>query len=79
MPQVVVMSGSPTPALVADVQDWLSRPETNFGWAIVGNEVDLKVAKRIESREIEDESKRPDPHREPRLHVRGITLGALKE
>ena len=44
---------------VADVQDWLSRPETNFGWVIVGNEVDLKVAKRIDSREIEDESKRP--------------------
>ena len=41
------------------MQDWLSRPETNFGWAIVGNEVDLKVAKRIDSREIEDESKRP--------------------
>ena len=48
-----------TPALVADVQDWLPRPETNFGWVIVGNEVDLKVAKRIDSREIEDESKRP--------------------
>ena len=47
-----------TPALVADVQDWLSRPETNFGWVIVGNEW-IKVAKRIESREIEDESKRP--------------------
>jgi hypothetical protein len=41
------------------VQDWLSRPETNFGWAIVGNEVDLKVAKRLDSREIEDVSKRP--------------------
>jgi hypothetical protein len=48
-----------TPELVADVQDWLSRPETNFGWAIVGNEVDLKVAKRLDSREIEDVSKRP--------------------
>ena len=28
------------PGLIADVQAWVSNPASNFGWAIIGNEVD---------------------------------------
>jgi hypothetical protein len=37
--------------LVADVQAWVSNPATNFGWAIIGNEVTPAGAVRFGSRE----------------------------
>jgi hypothetical protein len=37
--------------LVADVQGWVSNPATNFGWAIIGNEVTPASAVRFGSRE----------------------------
>ena len=48
-----------TPALVADVQAWVSAPATNFGWVIVGNEAVLESAKRFESRESADITRHP--------------------
>ncbi len=48
-----------TPKLVSDVQGWLDTPQQNFGWAIVGNEVEPKTAKRIFSREHETAAQRP--------------------
>jgi hypothetical protein len=48
-----------TPALVADVQAWVSAPATNFGWVIVGNEAVLESAKRFESRESADVTRHP--------------------
>ena len=48
-----------TPALVADVQQWLDTPETNFGWILLGNETSNRNAKRFNSREFTDVSLRP--------------------
>jgi hypothetical protein len=35
------------PGLIADVQAWVSNPATNFGWAIIGNEIDLGSAAKF--------------------------------
>lgn len=40
-----------TPQLVADVQGWLGSPSSNFGWALLGNEVTLQAVKRFDARE----------------------------
>lgn len=48
-----------TPALIADVQGWLAAPATNFGWIMIGNEAVLETAKRFESRESGDPTRRP--------------------
>jgi hypothetical protein len=40
-----------SPGLVADVQQWVSDPATNFGWVILGNEAADTSAKRFDSRE----------------------------
>jgi hypothetical protein len=37
--------------LLADVQGWVSSPASNFGWVILGNEVDAGSAKRFNTRE----------------------------
>jgi hypothetical protein len=41
---------SSTPGLVADVQGWLDRPGSNFGWILIGAEpADSRTAKRFDS------------------------------
>lgn len=40
-----------TPGLVADVQGWLADPASNFGWILLGPEVDAQNAKRFDSRQ----------------------------
>ncbi|HLF34968.1 MAG TPA: DNRLRE domain-containing protein [Cyclobacteriaceae bacterium] len=45
--------------LIADVQNWLDSPGSNFGWVILGNESESKTAKRIASRENATASARP--------------------
>lgn len=51
-----------TPALVADVQDWVSNPAVNYGWILISdNESTAGTARRISSRE--------DPGNEPLLTV----------
>ena len=40
-----------TDALVADVQQWLDQPDSNFGWILIGNETAGGTAKRFDSRE----------------------------
>ncbi|HSH39164.1 MAG TPA: PQQ-dependent sugar dehydrogenase [Chthoniobacterales bacterium] len=37
--------------LVADVQSWITNPDTNFGWVIVGDEVNASNAQRFNTRE----------------------------
>jgi len=37
--------------LLADVQAWVSNPATNFGWVILGDEVDSGTAQRFNTRE----------------------------
>ncbi|RMF61868.1 MAG: T9SS C-terminal target domain-containing protein, partial [Bacteroidetes bacterium] len=37
--------------MVGDVQDWLERPEENFGWILLGEELVSRSARRFDSRE----------------------------
>lgn len=46
-------------ALVSDVQSWIENPGSNFGWIMLGDEVETKSAKRFGSRESNSESARP--------------------
>jgi len=39
------------PGLVADVQQWVNQPASNFGWAVIGEETNPQNARRIASRE----------------------------
>jgi len=50
-----------SPGLLANVQAWVSNPASNFGWVILGNEVDLGTAARFGSRE--------HPTNPPRLNI----------
>jgi hypothetical protein len=43
-----------TASMVADVQQWLDQPASNFGWIIIGNESQSATSKRFDSREILD-------------------------
>lgn len=47
------------PALIADVQTWLDDPASDFGWAILCNEVLASSAKRFDTRENAEPSVRP--------------------
>jgi spore coat protein A len=42
-----------------DVQVWLASPSSNHGWIAIGNESELKVAKRFNSRENTETATRP--------------------
>ena len=44
-------SWGPTPEMVADVQTWLDNPDSNFGWALIGDESSNKTTKRFNSME----------------------------
>ena len=46
--------------LAADVQSMLETPATNFGWVIVGDETRMGTAKRFDTRENADVSRRPE-------------------
>src|SRR6266542_2711210 len=48
-----------TATMVADVQDWLDKPATNFGWELIGNEAADKTARRFDSRENRNAAHRP--------------------
>jgi hypothetical protein len=45
--------------LTADVQSWLSKPATNHGWLLRGEESGLNTARRFESREASEPADRP--------------------
>ncbi len=47
-----------TAALVADVQNWLENPDSNFGWILLANE-DATSARRFNSREHSNLDQRP--------------------
>jgi hypothetical protein len=47
------------PQLVADVRGWLENPNTNFGWALLGDETRTGTAKRFNSRENPGAQTRP--------------------
>jgi len=49
-----------TPEMVADVQAWLDDPATDFGWTVIGNEIDPKNVRRFETRESAAATWRPN-------------------
>jgi hypothetical protein len=52
------------PVMADEVQSWINDPCSNFGWILIGNEVDTFTAKRFASREWAG-----DPAVRPRLAV----------
>lgn len=48
-----------TPALVADVQSWLTTPGDNSGWIVIGDEGSAGTTKRFGTRENSDLTARP--------------------
>jgi FtsP/CotA-like multicopper oxidase with cupredoxin domain len=46
-------------SIVTDVQFWLNNPGSNFGWMVKGNEAEPRTAKRFESHDAIDASRRP--------------------
>ncbi|RMI04727.1 MAG: DNRLRE domain-containing protein, partial [Calditrichaeota bacterium] len=48
-----------TPEMVADVQDWLDNPLSDFGWILIGDESTGITAKRFDSKEDTVASHRP--------------------
>jgi hypothetical protein len=52
-----------SPGMVADVQGWVAAPGANFGWILVGNEMDDSSAKRFDSRQ------NPEAATHPRLTI----------
>lgn len=48
-----------TPQLVANVQSWLDTPASNFGWFMLGDEINNGSAKRFDSRENTIAANRP--------------------
>ena len=50
-----------TPEMVDDVQEWISRPQNNFGWMLIGDDDTIYTARRFNSRE--------DPNAQPLLEV----------
>ena len=54
---------TPSPEMVADVQQWLDTPSTNHGWLLRGDEIGSFTAKRFDTRE------HPDPTLRPALRI----------
>lgn len=48
-----------TAGLVSDVQSWVDNPSVNFGWILIGNEGVNTTAKRFNSRQNANTSRRP--------------------
>ena len=48
-----------SPAMVAEVQQWLDAPTTDFGWVVVGDESASGTAKRFTARESNSLTNRP--------------------
>lgn len=54
-----VYSWSGAPGLVRDVRLWLTAPQRNFGWVLMGDETARQTAKRFASRDASDPAVRP--------------------
>jgi spore coat protein A len=46
-------------AMRDDVQAWLDSPATNFGWIVIGNEIDTRAVNRFDSHDNLTASRRP--------------------
>ncbi len=48
-----------TTEMISDVQNWLDNPQDNFGWIVIGDESDVRDAKRFDSRNNDSLNFRP--------------------
>lgn len=48
-----------TPAMIADVQNWLDAPASNYGWILVGDESTNSTSRRFDSRQNPIDANRP--------------------
>lgn len=48
-----------SPAMIADVLDWIANPNDNFGWMLIGDESQLFTAKRFDSLDNPTAENRP--------------------
>ena len=48
-----------TAEMVANVQAWLDNPGENYGWILIGNELEIRTAKRFETRHTANPALRP--------------------
>ena len=48
-----------TAQMIADVQGWLTTPANNFGWIIIGQEINVQTARAFDSRESLTVANRP--------------------
>jgi len=48
-----------TAQMIADVQNWLDDPFTNFGWVLLGNESSSGTTRRFDTKENSEETFRP--------------------
>ncbi len=55
----VFYTWGPTPQMLADVEDWLADPATNFGWLLLGNESQLQTVKKFASKDHSLDEWRP--------------------
>jgi len=55
MPLLETATFGPTSQMAADVQAWLDAPASNFGWTILGAESQDRTARRMLSREEQEE------------------------
>jgi hypothetical protein len=68
-----------TAAMVADVQGWLNNSAANFGWMVLGDEVDVSSFRSFHSREATNAALRPaltvtfTPVPEPATWILGVT------
>ncbi len=56
---IAVYQWSSSPTMVADVQQWLDDPASDFGWVLVGDESNNKTTKRFTARESATAANRP--------------------
>lgn len=66
--------------LAADVRAWRSKPATNHGWMLRGEESEVNTARRFESRETVEPADRPalTIHYQGVSRLRSVAWGAVK-
>lgn len=77
-------SSMPTSIMLADVQQWVDRPDLNFGWLLMGEEDGFSNAKRFNSRNHPDDQLHPMltieyavPQQVPAVSTWGLVILAL--
>lgn len=68
-----------TAEMIADVQDWLNNSQNNFGWGLLGDDSDLRTARRFDSRNNSTIEYRPKLIVEYTLNKLSLNLTSIIE